>query len=219
VTEKLATRQKKETKEMNDKIETMISAAQAHKDDAVEGRRRFLGQTAMLAGLAVASGLPFPNIAAASQMSSSGSDLGILNTALGLEHEGIAAYQIAAESGLLQAQVLAVGVLFQGHHKGHRDELAKLIQMAGGRPVEPKSQAQYAKAINASTLKSQEDILRLAVKLERGAANAYIGSIAALHDFKLAQLFARLGADEASHWTVLNNAIGEAIPKQALIFG
>jgi rubrerythrin len=204
---------------MSDKIETLISAAQLHKEDTNTGRRRFIGQTALLAGLAVAAGLPLPSLAIANQMSSSGSDLGILNTALGLEHEGIAAYQIAAESGLLQAPVLAVGVLFQGHHKGHRDELAKLIHMAGGKPVEPRSQADYAGAINATSLKSQEDILRLAVKLERGAANAYIGSIAALHDFKLAQLFARLGADEAAHWTVLTNAIGEAMPKQALIFG
>ncbi|HSA65990.1 MAG TPA: ferritin-like domain-containing protein [Nitrospira sp.] len=204
---------------MNERIETLISAAKAHNEETNTGRRRFIGQSALLASLAVAGGLPLSGLANVSQMSSGGSDLGILNTALGLEHEGIAAYQIAAESGLLRAQVLAVGVLFQGHHKGHRDELARLIQLAGGRPVEPKSQSDYARAINASTLKSQEDILRLAVKLERGAANAYIGSIAALHDLKLAQLFARLGADEATHWTVLNNAIGEAIPRQALIFG
>jgi rubrerythrin len=110
-------------------------------------------------------------------------------------------------------------VLFQGHHKGHRDELARLIQTAGGKPVEPRPQAEYAQAINAAALKSQEEILRLAVKLERGAANAYIGSIASLHDFKLAQLFARLGADEAAHWTVLTNAVGEGLPRTAFIFG
>ncbi len=206
---------------MRDNIEILTSAAAAHREGLRSvGRRRFIGQSALLAaGFAIAGGLPVPSLVQGMQPSSPNADLGILNTALGLEHEGIAAYQIAAESGLLQAPVLAVGILFQGHHKGHRDELARLILMAGGRPVEPRSQAEYAQAINAAALKSQEDILRLAVKLERGAANAYIGSIAALHDFKLAQLFARLGADEAAHWTVLTNAIGEAIPKQALIFG
>lgn len=188
--------------------------------DEVSGRRRFLAQSALLTGLAVAGGLPLAALARAKDhVTVPKSDLGILNTALGLEHEGIAAYQIAAESGLLQPAVLAVGVLFQGHHKGHRDELARLIQTAGGKPVEPRSQDEYARAINAAAIQSQEDILRLAVKLERGAANAYIGSIASLNDYKLAQLFARLGADEAAHWTVLTSAIGEAIPKQAFIFG
>lgn len=207
---------------MKENIEALITTTNDDQSQNVKvsGRRRFIGQSALMAGFALAGWLPSQVPGQGMQKAGARKDdLGILNTALALEHEGIAAYQIAAESGLLQAQVLAVGVLFQGHHKGHRDELARLVQLAGGKPVEPKSQSTYAQAINAAAIKSQEDILRLAVKLERGAANAYIGSIASLHDFKLAQLFARLGADEAAHWTVLSKAIGENIPEKAFIFG
>src|SRR4030095_1412994 len=51
-------------------------------------------------------------------------DAQILNTALGAELEAIAAYQLGAESKLLQKPVLDLAVTFQGHHKEHADVLA-----------------------------------------------------------------------------------------------
>ncbi|WP_163413779.1 ferritin-like domain-containing protein, partial [Escherichia coli] len=62
-------------------------------------------------------------------------DSGILNVALGLEHEAINAYQLGATSGLLQKPVLDVAVRFQSHHKAHRDALIATIQALGGKPV------------------------------------------------------------------------------------
>src|SRR4051812_27154825 len=50
--------------------------------------------------------------AEATTMASEG-DVNTLNVALGLEHEAINAYQLGAESGLLQKPVLDVAVLFQ----------------------------------------------------------------------------------------------------------
>ena len=47
---------------------------------------------------------------------STANDVGILNTALALENEAISAYQLGAQSGLLQKPVLEVAVLFQTHH-------------------------------------------------------------------------------------------------------
>src|SRR4029077_16934918 len=44
-------------------------------------------------------------------------DVDIMNTALALEYEGIAAYQVGAESGLLQPPVLKLAVGFQSDHK------------------------------------------------------------------------------------------------------
>ena len=41
-------------------------------------------------------------------------DVGILNVALGLEFEAINAYQLGAQSGLLQKPVLEIAVKFQG---------------------------------------------------------------------------------------------------------
>lgn len=148
-----------------------------------------------------------------------GGDIGVLQTALALEHEGIAAYSIAAGSGLLSADVIKVASVFLGHHQGHRDELAKLIRAAGGHPVDSKSNNDYIAELNLGALKSQADVLMLATKLEMGAASAYVGQAGALADRSLARMFAGLAADEASHWAILNNAIGGSTPAPAFVFG
>jgi len=147
------------------------------------------------------------------------SDVDILNVALGLEHEAIEAYQIGAESGLLQKPVLDVAVAFQGHHKGHRDALITTIKTLGGTAVTPKSRDEYVKALNVAAIRGQGDILKLAQRLERGAANAYIGVIPSFKDTALAQVSARLAADETMHWTALTQALGETLPPGALSFG
>ncbi|TAG64505.1 MAG: ferritin-like domain-containing protein [Burkholderiales bacterium] len=146
-------------------------------------------------------------------------DVGILNVALGLEHEAINAYQLGAMSGLLQKPVLDVAVLFQSHHKAHRDTLIATIQKLGGKPVAEKALNDYAKSLSAETLKSQADVLTLAAKLELGATNAYLGVIPAFSDRGLAQVAARLAADETAHWTQLNAALGRPFPANALSFG
>ena len=147
-----------------------------------------------------------------------GSDVAVMQGALALEHEGIAAYRIAGGSGLLSKGVLDVALVFLGHHEGHRDSLAKLIATAGGKPVEPKSDAEYIQALNIGALKSEGDVVKFAAGLEQGAANAYVGQIAALQDHQLAHLFGQLGTDEAVHWAILNNAAGGSIPKAAYLF-
>lgn len=146
-------------------------------------------------------------------------DIDILNVALGLEHEAIEAYQIGAESGLLQKPVLDVAVLFQSHHKAHRDALVGTIQKLGGSAVMAKSRADYVSGLNVSMLKTQTDVLMLAAKLEKGAANAYLGVIPSFNDKGLAQVSARLAADETMHWTALTQALGGMLPKDALTFG
>ncbi len=146
-------------------------------------------------------------------------DVGILNTALALKNEAISAYQLGAQSGLLQKPVLDVAVLFQTHHKEHRDALIATIRKLGGTPVAAKSDAEVAQALNASALKTQIDVLRLAQRLEKGAANAYIGVIPSFGDRNLAQVSARLAADESMHWTVLTQALKDPLPAKALSFG
>lgn len=171
------------------------------------------GAVAVLGGCHTAMAAPPKSMAAGS------GDVDILNVALGLEHEAIEAYQIGAESGLLQKPVLDVAVAFQSHHKGHRDALMSTIKTLGGAAVMPKMRDEYAKALNVAAIKSQTDILKLAQKLERGAANAYIGVIPSFKDTALAQVSARLAADETMHWTALTQALGEALPTGALTFG
>src|SRR5215468_3990862 len=97
------------------------------------------------------------------------SDANILNTALGGEFGAVAAYQLAADSGLLQKPVLNLAMQFQGQHKAHADLLTKTVKTLGGQAAEPKTTADYKFPIQ--TLKSQTDVLRFAAGLEQGAAS------------------------------------------------
>ena len=170
--------------------------------------------TLSAATFALLSGVKIANAAGAPA-----ADVGILNVALGLEHEAINAYQLGAQSNLLQKPVLDVAVLFQSHHKAHRDALVATIQKLGGTPVAEKKLEEYAKSLKADTLKSQTDVLELAAKLELGATNAYLGVIPSFKDANLAKVAARLAADETSHWTILNDALGRQPTQKALSFG
>ena len=148
-------------------------------------------------------------------------DTSILNIALALEHEAIAAYQIGAESGLLAKEVLPVAVLFQSHHKAHRDALAATVRKLGGTPAAEQSMDAYMKSskLNVAAIKSQGDVLALAQRLELGAANAYLGVIPAFGDRELAKIAGRLAADETMHYTALTQALGGKLPSGALSFG
>jgi hypothetical protein len=182
-------------------------------------RRNFLAVsgTGMLSAAAVAllAGRSAPAFAQTASMA----DVNILNVALALEHEAIGAYELGARSGLLQKPALDVAVLFQSHHKAHRDALAAAIAGLGGKAVEAKPLDDYARALNAGALKNQTDVLMLASRLELGATNAYLGVIPAFKDAKLGQVAARLAADETMHWTALSTVLSRALPSNALSFG
>lgn len=180
-------------------------------------RRAFLRSTSTTV-LSVGAVMLLAGNEAAADMKAGAGDVGILNVALGLEHQGINAYTLGAQSGLLQKPVLDIALKFQADHKLHRDLLIGAIGKLGGKPVEEKSLDMYAKALNAGTLKSQEDVLRLALSLELGATNAYLSVIPSFKDRGLAQVAARLAADEVAHWTILNNALGMPLPV-AMVFG
>lgn len=182
-------------------------------------RRSFLGGVGKATLSLAAIGLLAGNEALAQTGGNTMQDVNILNVALGLEHEAINAYQLGAQSGLLQKPVLDVAVLFQSHHKGHRDALAATIRKLGGMPVAEKSLDEYAKALRADTLKSQADVLMLAARLEMGATNAYLGVIPSFKDPQLAKVAGRLAADETMHWSILSNALGQPMPRDALYFG
>ena len=183
----------------------------------LNGGKATLSATAILALTGVGGALSRAHAGHGSKSASS--DVAILNVALALEHEAIGAYQLGAESGLLSKDVLNVAVQFQSHHKEHRDALVSTIGTLGGDAVASKELAEYAKALNAASLKSQTDVLKLAARLELGAANAYLGVIPAFESRDLAQVSARLAADETMHWTALSSALGAPLPTGALSFG
>ena len=88
--------------------------ASSHSVLRLPPRRRFLmgaGQ-AGLSAVAVALLAGCESMAAHTGAPAAGpDDVGILNTALGLEHEAIAAYQLGAESGLLEKPACRSGAM------------------------------------------------------------------------------------------------------------
>ncbi len=132
-------------------------------------------------------------------------DVRILNTALSAEHEAVAAYQVGAESGLLKKDALDLAVQFQSQHKEHVDLLASTVSRLGGSPAGQK--ASYVFPVEK--LKTQEDVLRFAAGLEKGAVSAYLGAIPILGSGDLAKAAASILGDEAMHWAVLRYVLGE----------
>lgn len=190
---------------MSSRIQTPdTSLALIHDAPDFGGRRSFLGKSGLvLSGAAIA--LLAGRDALAKGKTSAGSDVNVLNSALGAELEAIAAYQVGAESGLLQKPVLALAVTFQGHHKEHADLLAKTITKLGGHPVSAKEKYTFP----VDTLKTQADVLRFAAMLEKGAVSAYLGAVPILDNRDLAKAAASILGDEAMHWAILRNALGE----------
>ena len=175
-------------------------------------RRFFLAQSGLLlSGAAVA--LLAGRDALAAKGNAAEGDVRILNTALGAELEAIAAYQVGAESGLLQKPVLALAAQFQGHHKSHADLLAKTVQQLGGKPVAAKSKY----AFPVESLKNQADVLRFAAKLEQGAVSAYLGAVPIFGNRDLSKAAASILGDEAMHWAILRNALGDNPVPEAFV--
>jgi len=190
--------------------------------DSIMSRRSLLrGTSGLILSAGAVALLSGKDALAAKSASNASGDVAILNVALGLEHEAIAAYQIGAESGLLQKPVLDVAVLFQGHHKGHRDALIATIGKLGGTPVTAMDMNAYVKSskLNVPAIKSQGDVLMLAQRLELGAVNAYLGVIPSFGDSALAKVAGRLAADETMHYTALTQALGGSLPQSALSYG
>lgn len=176
----------------------------AFADAATSSRRAFLGSSGLLlSGAAVA--LLAGRESLAKGRDAGASDVRILNTALAAEQEAIAAYQLGAESGLLEKPVLDLAVVFQGHHKQHADLLSSTIQKLGGKAVAPK--AHYTFPVD--NLKSQIDVLNFAAMLEKGAVSAYLGAVPVFSNRDLSKAAASILGDEAMHWAVLRNALGE----------
>ena len=179
----------------------------------VAARRLFLGHSGLvLSGAAVAL-LAGKQALAAKSGEAAAEDAQILNTALGAELEAIAAYQLGAESKLLQKPVLDLALTFQGHHKEHADLLAKTVEKLGGKPVAAKAKYNFP----AEQLKSQADVLRFAAKLEQGAVSAYLGAVPLFGNRDLAKAAASILGDEAMHWAILRQALGEVPVPSAFV--
>lgn len=182
-----------------------------HFTGVLNSRREFFAKSSMLSLGVLAfttlghSSKVFANTTLVS--SSTSDDINILNTALAHEYQAITAYQVGAESGLLQKPVLEIAVKFQDHHKSHAKVLASTIEKLGGIPVEAKSVKEYDFPL--SKLKSQADVLHFAAGLEQAAASAYLGALPKFYNKNLITAAGSILGDETMHWAILLNALGE----------
>lgn len=172
----------------------------------VAARRLFLGRSGslVLSGAAVAL-LAGNDALAAKAGNSRAGDVQILNTAIGAELEAIAAYQLGAESNLLSKPVLDLALTFQGQHKEHVALLSSTVEKLGGKPVVAKANYNFP----VDQLKSQLDVLKFAAQLEQGAVSAYLGAVPLFGNRDLSKAAASILGDEAMHWAILRQAIGE----------
>ncbi|MBA4094342.1 MAG: DUF4439 domain-containing protein [Candidatus Accumulibacter sp.] len=176
-------------------------------------RRAFIAHSGLLLSGAAVALLSGRDALAAKAGKGAESDLRILNTALGAELEAIAAYQVGAESGLLQKPALDLALTFQGHHKQHAELLSGTIAKLGGKPVSARDK--YAFPVDS--LKTQVDVLRFAAGLEKGAVSAYLGAIPVFGNRDLAKAAGSILGDEAMHWAILRNAVGDVPVPEAFV--
>ena len=184
----------------------------------IPNRRFFLGANAVALSAGALALLGGQDAFAAGNAVDVKNDLAILNVAVGLEYEGINAYAIALKSGLLSEQHVKAATKFQDDHKQHNDALIATIRKLGGEPVQARTLDEYAKQLKVDLLKNEDDVLDLAARLELGATNAYLGVITAFKDPALGKIAARLAADEASHFALLNFDLKRPFSK-AFAFG
>ena len=190
-----------------------------HSNFVAPARRRFLGTAGKATLSAAAIALLAGKEALAQGVSGTMQDVDILNVALGLEHEAINAYQLGASRASSRSRCSTSRCSSRATTRAIATRSIATIRKLGGTPVAEKSLDDYAKALQADTLKSQADILELAARLELGATNAYLGVIPAFKDAGLAKVAGRLAADETMHWSILSNAMGKPLPMAALTFG
>jgi len=128
-------------------------------------------------------------------------DVAILNVALGLEHQAIAAYDAGAQSKLLSPDQLKIALSFQNDHKRHREALTKYIRRFGGTPVEPKSNYDFGAIASAA------DVVKLAQRLEEGAEGAYLANAGKLENREILNAAVPILEDEVRHNTVFKQLL------------
>ena len=168
------------------------------------GRREFLKYGAAGTAAAVAWFIGATEARAARKASKKEikNDIDVANLALAAEHQAIFAYDLAVKSGLLSAAVKDVGVMFQQSHAGHLAALTGAIRNLGGAPVDALASYTFS-----DPLKTEEDVVKLAYRLEVEAAQAYLAAIPQLVDPDYVSTAAKILGDEVTHAVFLRGAL------------
>ena len=174
---------------------------------AFEARRAFV---ATCLGAAAA-----PAFAARGEAPVGAGDVAVLNAMLAIELETLAAYRRAMSCGLLSPAALDLAGRCAADHRAHRELIVATVRALGGVPAE----VERAHPDEDVALSREADALDLVARCERFAASAQLRMVPALRDRALAKLAARVAADDAMHWGMINAALGRPPPGAALSFG
>jgi rubrerythrin len=138
-------------------------------------------------------------------------DVVVLNAALDLEHQTVAAY--TATLSVLTGQNLKAARRFRDHEREHVARLSAAIKQIGGAPNPAPSRYSFPR------LSTQRDALRFASRLENAAIAAYVDALPRLNDPDMRAAGASIVATEAEHLAVLNQALGLRAAPQAFVTG
>ncbi len=177
-------------------------------------RRRFLAGAGVAGGSAALLGAcsdDTKNPALTGPDESDEADIEILNGALDLEHVALAAYKAGA--GRLGGENLQVVQDFLEQEQEHAEALATAIRDADGTPNEPKS------SYDLPQLRSERDVLRFAIDLEKTFVAAYIDALPKLTRGELRGTAAAILTNEAQHIAVLRGALGLPPAPDAFVTG
>jgi rubrerythrin len=168
-------------------------------------RRTLLGQwktgigAGAVIGLVGCGGSTRPNLRKLPPAAKS-TDVALLNQALDLEHEAIAAY--TAGIPLLDGRPKKAAQLFLEQELSHAGEMYGLIKQAGGRPN--KAKASYDLGHPSTAM----DVLRLLHDLEHRELRLYLGALTRLSPGSVRAAVAAVLANDAQHVAVLRSALG-----------
>jgi rubrerythrin len=152
-----------------------------------------------------------------SQSSATGSiesdvnDVNVLNSALDLEHEAVAAYSQALK--VLRGANLRYARTVLNQERAHVTALEHAIRGLGARPNQ--SRGDY----NFPRLTTQDAVLRFATGLENKVVANYIAAIPRLDAAELRGQVATIFANEAEHLALLNGALKERSAPSAFVTG
>jgi len=129
-------------------------------------------------------------------------DMSVLRVAIALEHEAIAVYDQGLRRGLFPPGLRAYAVEFRGDHLGHRDTQVAIAEERGG--CAPEALSGYP----MGSLRSGDEILRQALRIEIAAQEAYSALISQIRtkDYMLSAAF--ILVDEVRHETVWRRVLG-----------
>lgn len=143
------------------------------------------------------------------------SDLTTLRTASSLELVAVATYDQAVKSGLVTTPaVVEAARAFLRHHKEHAALFQGLTKKLGGQPyTEANPAVTQQLAPRVAGLRSERDVLGLALELERAAAATYLASVGTFDDISLNEAIMSVGGVESRHAAVIAGVISQpAVP-------